>query len=91
MEFVLPDVLSDRGGSRKEGGLRDFTLKICNVLESKGSTTLPELLTSITDGGDTKNVKKRVYDILNVLEGIKMISRPRDTNDIRWLGNLKKV
>ncbi|XP_022744027.1 transcription factor-like protein DPA [Durio zibethinus] len=80
------------------GGLRQFSVMVCKKLESKGSTTYAEVADEIIEEFATtqtntagsldefheKNVRRRVYDALNVLMALDIITR--DKKEIRWKG-----
>ncbi|XP_022743195.1 transcription factor-like protein DPB [Durio zibethinus] len=86
---------SDKGGR----GLRQFSMKVCEKVESKGRTTYnevaDELVAEFADPGssvaspdqqqyDEKNIRRRVYDALNVLMAMDIISK--DKKEIQWKG-----
>uniref|UniRef100_M8CEE6 Transcription factor Dp n=1 Tax=Aegilops tauschii TaxID=37682 RepID=M8CEE6_AEGTA len=64
----------DKGGR----GLRQFSMKVCEKVESKGRTTYNE------QQYDEKNIRRRVYDALNVLMAMDIISK--DKKEIQWKG-----
>ncbi|XP_021289599.1 transcription factor-like protein DPA isoform X1 [Herrania umbratica] len=80
------------------GGLRQFSVMVCKKLESKGSTTYAEVADEIIEEFATaqtntarsldefheKNVRRRVYDALNVLMALDIITREK--KEIRWKG-----
>ncbi|XWS67047.1 hypothetical protein CRYUN_Cryun05aG0253000 [Craigia yunnanensis] len=80
------------------GGLRQFSVLVCKKLESKGSTTYAEVLDEIIeefamtqtntagslDEFHEKNVRRRVYDALNVLMALDIITREK--KEIGWKG-----
>ncbi|XVF08076.1 hypothetical protein REPUB_Repub06bG0194800 [Reevesia pubescens] len=80
------------------GGLRQFSVMVCKILESKGSTTYAEVADEIIEEFATtqtntersldefheKNVRRRVYDALNVLMAMDIITRAK--KEIRWKG-----
>ncbi|XP_039044164.1 transcription factor-like protein DPA [Hibiscus syriacus] len=80
------------------GGLRQFSVMVCKKLESKGSTTYAEVADEIIEEFSTtqthaagsldefheKNVRRRVYDALNVLMAMDIITREK--KEIRWKG-----
>ncbi|MBA0608040.1 hypothetical protein Godav_020290 [Gossypium davidsonii] len=113
------------GGDKSGRGLRQFSMKVCEKVESKGRTTynevrwflkvalsfisMPmsisesesfsqvadELVAEFTDPGnniaspdqqqyDEKNIRRRVYDALNVLMAMDIISK--DKKEIQWKG-----
>ncbi|KAJ6835160.1 transcription factor-like protein DPB [Iris pallida] len=87
-------------GADKTGrGLRQFSMKVCEKVESKGRTTYnevaDELVAEFADPGSTlgspdqqqydeKNIRRRVYDALNVLMAMDIISK--DKKEIQWKG-----
>ncbi|OMO97166.1 hypothetical protein COLO4_14824 [Corchorus olitorius] len=80
------------------GGLRQFSLMVCKKLESKGITTYNEVADEIIEEFATaqsstpgsleefheKNVRRRVYDALNVLMAMDIITKEK--KEIRWKG-----
>merc|ERR1712126_2594 len=76
------------------GGLRHFSMKVCEKVKAKGFTSYnevaEELVSELTDprcqspSDDQKNIKRRVYDALNVLMAMNIISKEK--KEIRWLG-----
>merc|ERR1712029_1205775 len=84
---------SEKGGK----GLRRFSMKVCEKVQAKGSTSYnevaDELVNELTDPRctsptdqqyDQKNIRRRVYDALNVLMAMNIISKEK--KEIRWLG-----
>jgi len=84
---------TDKGGK----GLRHFSTKVCEKVKAKGSTSYnevaDELVAELTDPRcqspsdqqyDQKNIRRRVYDALNVLMAMNIISKEK--KEIRWLG-----
>ncbi|KAM7254665.1 hypothetical protein ACFE04_019906 [Oxalis oulophora] len=88
------------GGDKSGRGLRQFSMKVCEKVESKGRTTYnevaDELVTEFSDPSsnvaspdqqqqyDEKNIRRRVYDALNVLMAMDIISK--DKKEIQWRG-----
>ncbi|XP_076937886.1 transcription factor-like protein DPB [Bidens hawaiensis] len=87
------------GGDKGGRGLRQFSMKVCEKVESKGRTTYnevaDELVAEFSDpvNGDQapdqqqydeKNIRRRVYDALNVLMAMDIISK--DKKEIQWRG-----
>ncbi|XP_062001117.1 transcription factor-like protein DPB isoform X1 [Rosa rugosa] len=66
------------GGDKNGRGLRQFSMKVCEKVESKGRTTYNE------QQYDEKNIRRRVYDALNVLMAMDIISK--DKKEIQWKG-----
>ncbi|RZB73791.1 transcription factor-like protein DPB isoform X2 [Glycine soja] len=94
-----------RGGQRAVGpdksgrGLRQFSMKVCEKVESRGRTTYnevaDELVAEFSEPSnselppdqqqyDEKNIRRRVYDALNVLMAMDIISK--DKKEIQWRG-----
>jgi len=84
---------TEKGGK----GLRHFSMKVCEKVQAKGSTSYnevaDELVNELTDPRctsptdqqyDQKNIRRRVYDALNVLMAMNIISKEK--KEIRWLG-----
>lgn len=80
---------------RANKGLRHFSKQVCDKVESKGVTTYNEVADELAvelaphkQGGSTKvdqkNVRRRVYDALNVLMAIGIIGKEK--KEIRWKG-----
>lgn len=75
-------------------GLRHFSMKVCQKVQEKNVTTYNEVadelvhdITSAGEGGgefDQKNIRRRVYDALNVLMAMDIISKYK--KEIRWIG-----
>lgn len=80
-------------------GLRFFSQKVCCKVEEKQSTTYQSVATELVGemgeqavaGGadgqcvDEKNIKRRVYDAINVLQASGII-RKLPNKDIEWVG-----
>lgn len=100
---------SSRKQDPKSGkGLKHFSMKVCEKVKSKGSTTYNEVADELVAefsadptmarqsfegqsslGGDSepfdqKNIRRRVYDALNVLMAINVISKEK--KEIKWIG-----
>ncbi|XP_021911491.1 transcription factor-like protein DPA isoform X2 [Carica papaya] len=84
--------------SRVIGGLRQFSVLVCKTLETKGTTTYSEVADEIvaefaaiqsnaaasSEEFNEKNIRRRVYDALNVLMALDIITR--DKKEICWKG-----
>ncbi|XP_018443980.1 transcription factor-like protein DPA isoform X1 [Raphanus sativus] len=82
------------------GGLRQFSVMVCQKLEAKKITTYKEVADEIISDFATikqnaekplndneyneKNIRRRVYDALNVFMALDIIAR--DKKEIRWKG-----
>lgn len=87
-------------GAEKGGiSLRHFSMKVCGIVESKGRTTYNEVadelvaefsntdfphVSSDQPQYDEKNIRRRVYDALNVLMAMGIILK--DKKSIQWKG-----
>ncbi|KAL9227483.1 hypothetical protein vseg_003166 [Gypsophila vaccaria] len=83
---------------KTDRGLRQFSIKVCKKVESKGRTTYSEVADELVaecadasnaleiseQGDDEKNIRRRVYDALNVLMALDIISK--DKKEIQWRG-----
>uniref|UniRef100_A0A182S7W7 E2F/DP family winged-helix DNA-binding domain-containing protein n=1 Tax=Anopheles maculatus TaxID=74869 RepID=A0A182S7W7_9DIPT len=78
-------------------GLRHFSMKVCEKVKAKGTTTYNEVANELVAEEtqnhhpgvdpatyDQKNIRRRVYDALNVLMAMKIISKEK--KEIRWHG-----
>ncbi|XP_058791444.1 transcription factor Dp-1 isoform X2 [Phymastichus coffea] len=98
-DFVPEYPFSKRRKTDKVGkGLRHFSMKVCEKVKKKGTTsynevadelvgefTNPNHSNSLTEQQyDQKNIRRRVYDALNVLMAMNIISKEK--KEIRWLG-----
>nr|XP_033815608.1 transcription factor Dp-2 isoform X2 [Geotrypetes seraphini] len=86
-----------RKGDKNGKGLRHFSMKVCEKVQRKGTTSYnevaDELVSEFTtssshlagDGAyDQKNIRRRVYDALNVLMAMNIISKEK--KEIKWIG-----
>eukprot|EP00980_Cylindrotheca_fusiformis_P029071 scaffold22713_cov139-Cylindrotheca_fusiformis.AAC.8 len=78
-------------------GLRHFSMMVCKKVEEKGTTTYNEVADELvkkkiaerkkenpTGKFDEKNIRRRVYDALNVLMAMDIISKEK--KEITWNG-----
>jgi hypothetical protein len=86
---------SERTGGKQGKGLRHFSMKVCEKVESKGTTTYNEVAdelvaemkdSQLEDGVvyDEKNIRRRVYDAINVLMALDVIVKEKKA--IIWRG-----
>lgn len=87
-----------RHADKCHNGLRHFSMKVCEKVRAKGKTTYNEVADELVceyadvracDSAadqpyDQKNIRRRVYDALNVLMAMHIISKEK--KEIRWLG-----
>ncbi|XP_064794168.1 transcription factor Dp-2 isoform X1 [Oncorhynchus masou masou] len=85
-------------GDKNGKGLRHFSMKVCEKVQKKGTTSYNEVADELvaefthstnvmaTDSQvyDQKNIRRRVYDALNVLMAMNIISKEK--KEIRWIG-----
>lgn len=78
---------------KKMKGLRLFSKQVCDKVAEKGITTYNEVADELTSEiqqqhrdvlVDQKNIRRRVYDALNVLMALDIIIK--DRKQIKWLG-----
>jgi Transcription factor DP/E2F/DP family winged-helix DNA-binding domain len=79
-------------------GLRQFSWRICKIVQERGFTTYAQvadvLCDSSTDNNDHNqdgvhdlvSIRRRVYDSLNVLTGLDIIQKNPSTRTIQWMG-----
>uniref|UniRef100_A0A0A9YUI7 Transcription factor Dp-1 n=1 Tax=Lygus hesperus TaxID=30085 RepID=A0A0A9YUI7_LYGHE len=100
IDFVPDGPSSNKRRKTEKGGkgLRHFSMKVCEKVKKKGLTSYnevaDELVAEFTDPKhipnsvdqqyDQKNIRRRVYDALNVLMAMNIISKEK--KEIRWLG-----
>mmetsp|Transcript_22283 Transcript_22283/g.69623 ORF Transcript_22283/g.69623 Transcript_22283/m.69623 type:complete len:360 (+) Transcript_22283:97-1176(+) len=81
----------------KNKGLRHFSMKVCNKVEEKMRTTYNEVadelvaefvpndgVSAMDQAYDEKNIRRRVYDALNVLMAMDIIAKEK--KNITWRG-----
>jgi transcription factor Dp len=96
LDFVQ-DSKRSRKSEKVGKGLRHFSMKVCEKVRKKGKTTYNEVAdelvgefthassnNSLADQYDQKNIRRRVYDALNVLMAMNIISKEK--KEIRWIG-----
>ncbi|XP_073915185.1 transcription factor Dp-2 isoform X5 [Castor canadensis] len=99
-EFIDSDFSESKRskkGDKNGKGLRHFSMKVCEKVQRKGTTSYnevaDELVSELTSSDDhlpadsayeQKNIRRRVYDALNVLMAMNIISKEK--KEIRWIG-----
>lgn len=84
-----------RTSKSKNKGLRHFSKQVCDKVQEKKKTTYNEVadelvkeLTQVSEINgkrvDSKNIRRRVYDALNVLMAMNIIEKEK--KEIRWRG-----
>jgi len=83
-------------GEKSNRGLRHFSIIVYNKVKEKGTTTYNEVADELVQKvlaeraeemkgkDDEKNIRRRVYDALNVLSALNIISKEK--KDITWNG-----
>eukprot|EP01129_Flabellula_baltica_P000520 TRINITY_DN10510_c0_g1_i1.p1 TRINITY_DN10510_c0_g1~~TRINITY_DN10510_c0_g1_i1.p1 ORF type:complete len:338 (-),score=62.98 TRINITY_DN10510_c0_g1_i1:42-1055(-) len=86
-----PSMKGKRKKRKTNKGLRLFSGKVCDIVEMKKTTTYNEvaedLIKELNSGDekvDGKNIKRRVYDALNVLTAMNIITKNKKV--ITWNG-----
>jgi len=90
-----PKRTKDLAVDKASKGLRHLSLRVCQKVEHKGRTTYGEVADELVseilgEAGeddhsfDEKNIRRRVYDALNVLLAMDMIMK--DRKEISWIG-----
>jgi len=88
-----PTPASSASANKAYKGLRHFSMMVCKKVEEKGRTTYNEVAdelvqTVMEDRGttkfDEKNIRRRVYDALNVLMAMDIIGKEK--KEISWKG-----
>uniref|UniRef100_A0A803Y3X0 E2F/DP family winged-helix DNA-binding domain-containing protein n=1 Tax=Meleagris gallopavo TaxID=9103 RepID=A0A803Y3X0_MELGA len=99
-EFIESDFSESKRskkGDKNGKGLRHFSMKVCEKVQRKGTTSYnevaDELVSEFTNSNshlaadsqayDQKNIRRRVYDALNVLMAMNIISKEK--KEIRWI------
>jgi hypothetical protein len=85
------------GGEKQSKGLRHFSQLVCEKVREKKTTTYNEVADELVkelgeaekkSGQDTqidqKNIRRRVYDALNVLMAMNIINKEK--KEIQWIG-----
>ncbi|XP_055501639.1 transcription factor Dp-2-like isoform X1 [Leucoraja erinacea] len=100
-EFIESDFSNNKRnkkGEKNGKGLRHFSMKVCEKVQRKGTTSYNEVadelvaefsssnnhMSSDSQAYDQKNIRRRVYDALNVLMAMNIISKEK--KEIRWIG-----
>ncbi|XP_064021214.1 transcription factor Dp-2 isoform X2 [Pogoniulus pusillus] len=96
IESDLSETKRSKKGDKNGKGLRHFSMKVCEKVQLKGTTSYnevaDELVSEFTNSHlatdsqvyDQKNIRRRVYDALNVLMAMNIISKEK--KEIRWIG-----
>ncbi|XP_053311202.1 transcription factor Dp-1 [Spea bombifrons] len=86
-------------GEKNGKGLRHFSMKVCEKVQKKGTTSYNEVADELvaefssadnhispneSQAYDQKNIRRRVYDALNVLMAMNIISKEK--KEIKWIG-----
>ncbi|KAE9049049.1 hypothetical protein PR003_g637 [Phytophthora rubi] len=92
--FTSPSPGKKRKYLKINKGLRHFSMKVCQKVEEKHITSYNEVADELVREFvtmrpndavyDEKNIRRRVYDALNVLMAMDIISKER--KEIRWKG-----
>uniref|UniRef100_A0A6I8QRF1 Transcription factor Dp-1 n=1 Tax=Xenopus tropicalis TaxID=8364 RepID=A0A6I8QRF1_XENTR len=89
----------NKKGEKNGKGLRHFSMKVCEKVQKKGTTSYNEVADELvaefssadnhispneSQAYDQKNIRRRVYDALNVLMAMNIISKEK--KEIKWIG-----
>lgn len=85
----------DKFYEKSSKGLRHFSTKVCEKVQNKGTTTYNEVADELVrdfsktcfdkdQKYDQKNIRRRVYDALNVLMAMNIITKHK--KEIKWIG-----
>ncbi|XP_041115568.1 transcription factor Dp-1-like isoform X1 [Polyodon spathula] len=89
----------NKKGEKNGKGLRHFSMKVCEKVQRKGTTSYNEVADELvaefstpdnhispndSHVYDQKNIRRRVYDALNVLMAMNIISKEK--KEIKWIG-----
>uniref|UniRef100_A0A8D2KZ39 Transcription factor n=1 Tax=Varanus komodoensis TaxID=61221 RepID=A0A8D2KZ39_VARKO len=89
----------NKKGEKNGKGLRHFSMKVCEKVQRKGTTSYNEVADELvaefstadahispneSQAYDQKNIRRRVYDALNVLMAMNIISKEK--KEIKWIG-----
>lgn len=86
-------VKRSRRSEKGNKGLRHFSMKVCEKVEQKGTTSYNEVADELVaefapantlTNTDQKNIRRRVYDALNVLMAMNIIEKQK--KEIKWRG-----
>mmetsp|Transcript_1053 Transcript_1053/g.1395 ORF Transcript_1053/g.1395 Transcript_1053/m.1395 type:complete len:236 (+) Transcript_1053:3-710(+) len=76
---------------KRSTGLRDFASMVCEKVQKLGRTTynkvsdeIIEEIAKTNQSYDEKNIRRRIYDVLNVFMALDMIQK--DNKNILWQG-----
>uniref|UniRef100_A0A1I8B088 Transcription factor Dp-1 n=1 Tax=Meloidogyne hapla TaxID=6305 RepID=A0A1I8B088_MELHA len=98
-QTLTPHYYLRQRSTDKTRGLRHFAHKVCEKVKNKGQTNYnevaDELVTEYFDNSvmpqdpekyqyDVRNIRRRVYDALNVLMAMNIIEKEK--KEIRWVG-----
>ncbi|KAF9110380.1 Transcription factor Dp-2 [Mortierella sp. AM989] len=93
----IEDEAQTGGTASSARGLRIYAQRVCERVQAKGSTSYNELVIElcggnasentpeVPEGSAQENIRRRVYDALNVLEAAGIIAF-FENKDIRWVG-----
>jgi len=85
-------------GAASQTGLKHFTVRLCEIIETRRCVTYNEIADALVEElqqeyqagvldvpPEEKNVRRRVYDALNVLDAIGVVHK-ESSKSIRWVG-----
>ena len=71
-------------------GLKEISKKVMDIIKQNGKTTYKAISDQIVNDiqekneKDEKNIRRRIYDSLNVMKSMKLFNRDKDSKTIMW-------
>ena len=71
-------------------GLKEISKRVMEIIKQSGKTTYKaisdQIVNEISEKSlkDEKNIRRRIYDSLNVMKSMKLFNRDRDSKTIMW-------
>ena len=71
-------------------GLKEISKRVMDIIKQSGKTTYKAISDQIVNEinekslKDEKNIRRRIYDSLNVMKSMKLFNRDKDTKTIMW-------
>ena len=71
-------------------GLKEISKKVMDIIKQSGKTTYKAISDQIVNEiqekneKDEKNIRRRIYDSLNVMKSMKLFNRDKDSKTIMW-------
>ena len=71
-------------------GLKEISKRVMEIIKQSGQTTYrkisDQIVNELNDKSmkDEKNIRRRIYDSLNVMKSMKLLNKDKDTKTIMW-------